>query len=238
MGMLTTQFENDLLGLWLRNTDITGIGDAGGLRGSATAGNVYVSAFTAWPGEAGAQDTNEATYTGYARAVVARSASGWAAPSGGTISPVAAISFGKRTDAGAQQDLFYFGLGDAASGAGTLRATGVFGDPSFGVRSFAAADLAGDTITIPGHGLAADMRIAFFAFEAGGAFPTGLTEGTVYYVRSGGLTADAFTVATTQGGGAVDITAVGSGYAARIIPIFVTQNVTPQLETGTVLRFS
>jgi len=119
-----------------------------------------------------------------------------------------------------------------------LRAIGVFGDLTFGVRTFVAVDTAGDTITIPGHGLAANNRIAFFQFEAGGAFPTGLTEGTVYFVRSGGLTADAFTVATTAGGSAVDITAVGAGFAAKIIPIGVTQNVTPQLETGTIIRLS
>jgi hypothetical protein len=235
--MLGTQFETDLLNLWLRNVAIAGIGDAGGLQPSAVAGNVYVSAMTAWPGEAGAQNTNEASYTGYTRAAVVRGA-GWAAASSGAISPAAAISFGERSDAGAQQDLFYFGIGDASSGAGTLRMWGVFGDLTFGVRTFVAADTAGDTITIPGHGLAADARIAFFQFEAGGSFPTGLTEGTVYFVRSGGLTTDAFTVATTSGGAAVNITAVGAGYAAKIIPAFVTQNVTPQLKATTVIRFS
>lgn len=234
--MFTTGFATALLDLILRNVDITGIGDAGGLRGSVTAGNMYVTACTAWPGQTPGQDTSEAAYAGYTRATVARPA-GWAAASGGAISPAAAISFGERTDVGSEE-LSYFIIGDSASGAGTARIWGAFGDPTFGARPFSCNNTTSDTLYVPAHGLSADDRIAFFDHEGGGSLPTGLTEGTVYWVRSGGLTSDEFTVSTTQGGAAVNITALGIGMAVQIKPITVTQNVEPQLKTTTVIRFA
>ena len=56
-------FENDLLLLVFNNTNAANIGDATGLRGSSTAGSLYVSLHTADPGEAGDQTTDEITYT-------------------------------------------------------------------------------------------------------------------------------------------------------------------------------
>ena len=85
-------FENSLLLLILNNTNIANIGDATGLRGSSAAGNVYVGLHTADPGEAGTQATSEATYTGYARVAVARTAGGWTV-AGNAFSNTAAITF-------------------------------------------------------------------------------------------------------------------------------------------------
>jgi hypothetical protein len=48
----------------------------------AVGSNVRVALHTADPGEAGTMATNEATYTGYARATVPRSGSGWTVVSG------------------------------------------------------------------------------------------------------------------------------------------------------------
>mgnify|MGYP000650276063 CR=1 FL=1 len=70
-------FENDLLLLIFNNTDAALIGDATGLRGSSTAGSLYVSLHTGDPGEAGNQTTNECAYGSYARVAVARSGAGW-----------------------------------------------------------------------------------------------------------------------------------------------------------------
>lgn len=50
-------FENDLLLLIFNNTDAALIGDATGLRGSSTAGSLYVALHTADPGEAGTAAT-------------------------------------------------------------------------------------------------------------------------------------------------------------------------------------
>jgi len=69
-------FETALLQHVFQNADLSTVGDATGLRGSTVAGSLYVSLHTADPGEAGTQSTSEATYTGYARLAIARSAGG------------------------------------------------------------------------------------------------------------------------------------------------------------------
>src|SRR5688572_20903714 len=88
----SNSLENSWLLLLLNNTNIANVGDATGLRGSSTAGSLYVSLHTSDPGEAGDQTTNEATYTSYARVAVARSAGGWTI-SGNAASNTAAITF-------------------------------------------------------------------------------------------------------------------------------------------------
>lgn len=113
----TNAFENSLLLLIFNNTDIAGIGDAGGLQNSATAGSLYVSLHTADPGEAGSQTTSEIAYTSYARVAVARSGSGWTV-TGNSVSPAATISFPAGT--GGSGTATYFGVGTDSSGAGTL----------------------------------------------------------------------------------------------------------------------
>lgn len=113
----TNTFETNILKLILQNVDHPNIGDATGLRGSTTAGVLYVSLHTGDPGEAGSQTTSEATYTGYARVSVARSAGGWAVASG-VGDNVAAITFG-ACSAGSNT-ITHFGLGSDSSGAGNL----------------------------------------------------------------------------------------------------------------------
>lgn len=238
MGAFVTSAENAFLNLLLRNEDWTGIGDSGGLRGSATAGSLWLSACTTWPGETADQTSGEAGYTGYVRAAITRGSSAWNSASSGSISPVNPIPFGKRTDAGAQVDICYVVLGTASSGVGTALLWGAIGDPVFAARPFSAASTASDTIRIPGHGLVATDRIAFFNYEPAPDLPGGLTEGTVYFVRSTGLTTDEFTIATTSGGAAVDITTLGTGYAIKIKPIPVTQNINPEILASAALRLS
>lgn len=114
--------ENALLLLIFNNTDITGVGDAGGLLGSASAGNLYVGFHTGDPGEAGDQTTNETGYGGYARVAVARSGSGWTV-SGNSVSPAADVTGVTSTDSG-DGDLTHFSVGTASSGAGKLLYSG------------------------------------------------------------------------------------------------------------------
>ena len=59
-----------------------------------------------------------------------------------------------------------------------------------------------------GHGLGAGDPVVL---RTTGALPTGLTAGTVYYVIAAGLTANAFEVATTPGGAAVNTSGSQSG---------------------------
>lgn len=110
-------FENELLEHILNNADIANIGDATGLRGSSTAGSLYVSLHTSDPGEAGTQETNEIAYTSYARVAIARSGAAWTV-SANSASPASAISFPAGT--GGSGTATHFGIGTASSGAGKL----------------------------------------------------------------------------------------------------------------------
>jgi hypothetical protein len=87
------------------------------------------------------------------------------------------------------------------------------------VRGFFSVDttLTNDQFLSPGHGLTNGDRVMLFnAF--GTALPTGVSEGTVYFVVN--VATDTFKVSTTSGGAAVDLTAVGGGegYFEKIIP--------------------
>lgn len=113
----TNNFEDKILSLYLTNTDAANIGDATGLRGSSTAGVIYVSLHTANPNETGTQTTSEAAYTSYARVSVARSTAGWTVTSGVGDND-AAISFPAAT--GGSETETHFGLGSSSSGAGSL----------------------------------------------------------------------------------------------------------------------
>jgi hypothetical protein len=114
-------FENDLLLLIFNNIDIALIGDAAGIQNSAAAGSLYVSLHTSDPGEAGAQNTNETTYTGYARVAVARSGSGWTVTAN-AVENAAAITFGECSSG--TPTITHFGVGAESSGAGKLLYSG------------------------------------------------------------------------------------------------------------------
>ena len=111
-------FENDLMLLIFNNTNIADIGDSTGLRGSTTAGNLWVSLHTADPGETGNQSTSETAYTGYSRVSVARSSGGWTV-TGNSVSPVANIDFGECTGSPGSA-ITHFGVGTASTGTGKL----------------------------------------------------------------------------------------------------------------------
>lgn len=118
---MSNAFETALLQHILENSDLANVGDATGLRGSTTAGVLYISLHTADPGEAGTQASNEVAYTGYARVSVVRSAAGWTVTNGvGTND--AAITFPQCT--GGTSTATHFGIGSAVSGAGNLFISG------------------------------------------------------------------------------------------------------------------
>jgi len=123
----SNSLENALLLLLYNNTNIANVGDVTGLRGSTTAGSLYVGLHTADPGEAGSQTTNEISYTGYARVAVARTAGGWTV-SGSSVSNTGAVTFGACTAGSATAT--YFGVGTDSSGAGTLLFSGALSSPA------------------------------------------------------------------------------------------------------------
>lgn len=113
--------EDGMLKLIFQNVDFTTLGDAGGLRGSATPGLIYITLHTADPGEAGDQTTSEATYTGYARKSIARNNTEWSVSAGVAQNlnsqNFAACSAGSNT-------VTHFGIGTDPTGAGKLLYSG------------------------------------------------------------------------------------------------------------------
>lgn len=221
--------ETAILQLIFNNTNFANVGDATGLRGSTTPGSFYLSLHTADPGEAGTEATSECAYSGYARQAVSRNGSAGFTVSGDNAVLTAAVSF-PQSIAGANEEATHFAVGVASSGATVVMYKGVLGGAQ---KPFTATTA--DVITCPAHGLVAGDRVVFEAME-GFSLPTGLTEGTSYYVIATGLTTDAFEVSTTLGGAAVDITASGFGFAQKRQSILIVgAGVTPQLGTGTTI---
>jgi hypothetical protein len=179
---------------------------------------VYVSLHSGRPGDTGA---NEISGGSYARQSVTLTAA-----SGGASDNSSAVSFTNMPAV----TVVAFGLWDASS-AGNLLAWGWL-QPSGGYQRLfvvESADLTTDEITSPSHGLAANDRVVFESL-LGQSLPTGLSTGTVYYVIS--PTTDTFKVSTTQGGSAVDITAVGSGLLLKVTPKTTNSGDTFQFPTG------
>ncbi len=83
--------------------------------------NIAVALHTADPGEAGAQNTSEATYTSYARVNVARTSGGWTETSG-SVSPVADITF--PTGIGGSGTITHFSTGKTGGGASAILMSG------------------------------------------------------------------------------------------------------------------
>lgn len=121
MSNASNSMEQHIAQLYFENSNMANVGDATGLRGSSTAGSLYISLHTADPGEAGDQTTSEISYTGYARVAVARSTAGWtvATDGSGTVQNDAAITFGERTNAGSATAT-HVGVGRSSTGTGTL----------------------------------------------------------------------------------------------------------------------
>lgn len=190
---------------------------------TSPATNLYVSLHTASPGEAGDQTTSEATYTGYGRVAVARTSGGWTV-SGNNVSNTAAVTFGQCT--AGSEDLMFFGIGSDSSGVGNLYYYGVLGSIA-GPAIF--IDPTGDAVTVQNHGLSNDDRVCFLVGQ-GQALPTGITEGTVYHVVSAAT--DTFDVSLTQGGASVDYTGDGDAIAYQVVPLSVSNGITPEFAIG------
>ena len=71
-------------------------------------------------------------------------------------------------------------------------------------------DVNTDVFTTPSaHGFSVNDKVTFTVSE--GAFPTGISAGTEYYVISSGLTSTAFKVSATEGGAAIDVSGSATG---------------------------
>jgi len=223
--MKSDAFANDLALLIYKATAFANVADNAD---TSPITDIYLALHTAYPGLGNTQDQSECDYTDYARVAVARGA-GFDV-SGRVVTLAADEDFPENGDGTGDQEAFWWSTGPGASGATDIFDMGPIGSV---LGPFCAAT--DDNITIPGlSGLAEDDRIAFEAI-AGSSLPTGITAGVAYWVIS--VSSDVITVSTTEGGGAVDITAAGDGIAYRLTPITITEGVIPRLKAATSITW-
>lgn len=150
----------------------------------------------------------------------ARQAVTWGAAASGAKANTGALTF--DVPAGTYG---FFTLFNASTGnTNNYRGYIPFGGAS-ALKGFATVDttLTNDQLLSPGHGMADNDRVMLFN-TFGNSLPTGLAEGTIYFVVSSAT--NTFKVSATQGGAAVDITAVAGGqlFWQRVVPeVFAAQ---------------
>jgi hypothetical protein len=114
MAGKSTAYCTAILALLLNATGIPNIADN---TATSPASSLYLSLHTASPGATGNQSTNEAAYTSYARASIARTSAGFTVASG-VATLTSAVNFATAT--GGSETETYMGVGLSSTGAGTL----------------------------------------------------------------------------------------------------------------------
>lgn len=179
-------------------------GTGGGMAGIITHVGIHTAVD---PGTGTNANAGEATggSPAYARQAVT-----WGTPSAGAVNNSGGLTF--DVPAGSY---WAFTLWNGSSGnTNNFRGYLPFGGSVRGYGAVNAAGVTGDTIYSGAHGLANGDRVLVFNVFAE-SLPTGLTEGTTYFVV--GATTDSFQLSLTSGGGAVDITAVGELYFQKFV---------------------
>jgi hypothetical protein len=175
----------------------------------------HISLHSGDPGTSGANELTGGS-PAYARKAVT-----WTAAAAGVRDNNAALTF----DVPAATTVFFIGLWSALT-AGTFY--GWF--PVGGVAPMAGTVTATtNKIESKAHGLANADRVVVYDIQGGGV-PTGLVEGTVYFVVA--TATDNFEVSLTQGGAAVDITADGELVFQKLVPETFSNQGTYEIATG------
>lgn len=133
---------NDILGLLFNAAAIANIADNAA---SAPLTNLYISLHTSNPGIGGSQTTGETSYTNYTRVAVARTTSGWTAPSSGATANAALIQFPQCGATGAT--ITYVAIGTASSGTGKVLYAGALSS-SLAVASLIQPQFAISALTV------------------------------------------------------------------------------------------
>ena len=143
----------------------------------------------------------------------ARQAVTWGAAASGQKSNTGTLTF--DVPAGTYG---FFGYFNASTGnTSNYRGYATFGGTVKGFGEVDSTGVTNDTVASSGHGLTTDDRVVFYNVFAE-AIPTGLTEGTLYFVLASGLTTDVFKVSATSGGAAINITAQGEVFFQKVVP--------------------
>lgn len=175
----------------------------------------------------------EATYGGYGNRVLATwSTKGVTTPAGGRqMSNTGAVTFPQNSTG--NEDEIAFGVYSAITG-GTLYAIGLLDTRPPLFATVDTGGLTSELLVCPAHGLSTDHRV-FILAAPGAPIPTGLSENTAYFVKSAGLTTDAFALATTSGGAAVNITASGACLVCPYAAVTVATLATPEFAIGALV---
>lgn len=116
----SSALANALLELLFNGQAIPGIADNAA---SSPLTELWISLHTADPTAGGTQASSEASYFGYARQQLARTAGGWVV-TGNVVSPNTQIDFPDPTSGSPAQTLTHMGIGVAASGSTMMLVSG------------------------------------------------------------------------------------------------------------------
>lgn len=147
----------------------------------------------------------------YARVQMTTSNFGSAAASN-SIANTAAISFPQAS--GSWGEIVGIGVYDASTAGNLVRSAYLASGSYFTFSALASSDV----FTAPGHDFVNDDIVVVLDLS-GSALPTGVSQGTKYYVIS--VSGDTFQLSASQGGAAVNITANGAGRIVQIVPLTV-----------------
>lgn len=138
----------------------------------------------------------------------ARKAATWAAASSGSKATSASMVF----DVPASTTVRWVGFWDASTAGNFLGMTPNGGGTP---QAFTVPDISNDTLECVAHGFSNGDQVVVWAVP-GDPVPTGLAEGTVYFVVS--ATTDDLQLSATSGGAAINITAIGAGFLQKLVP--------------------
>lgn len=199
--------------------------------------NLFVSLHNADPGEAGSQTTNETAYTNYARVSVARTSGGWTVSGTDPTQVVNAATITFPACGATGDTLTHWGIGFLTSGAGTLIASGPIGPTAGPFVEFTATSASPGVFSSPGYTPTVNDRVSLY-HNAAATLPTGVTEGTVYFIGTapGGQT---FTLSTTTANGApVNTSTTGAGIVIKQSPLIVSNGITPSFAASALVLMS
>ena len=137
----------------------------------------------------------------------ARKAATWAAAAARAKATSASMVF----DVAAASSVAWVGFWDAVSAGNFLGMTPNGGGTP---QAFVVPETTNDWLECIAHGFSDTQTVVVWAVP-GDPIPTGLAEGTIYYVISS--TTDHLKLSTTSGGSAINITAIGAGFLQRIV---------------------
>jgi hypothetical protein len=225
----SNDFDSDLLLLAYNNTNIGNLGDAVGVRGSTVIGSVFAALHGASPLNTGKQNANELAYTNYTRVAVARNIASFTV-AGQQATNAGLISFPQCGVTGAVAK--FWSTGYELAGATKILHYGNLTTPGVLPVEFTADDLGGDTVVVPNNTFAVNDELAVYALP-GSTMAGGLVDGTSVFVKT--AAGDVLTLSATAGGATLNITGVGQGLFSKIVPLQISNLITPKILAGQML---